>query len=83
MQCPRCEQENSLGARFCSSCGADLGLTGRSCRHRNPAGSRFCNCRGASLEATPTPVGPTLLAGVIHSQEPRRENPHHPAPGVD
>ncbi len=27
MQCPRCQQENPPGARFCNSCGAGLELT--------------------------------------------------------
>jgi class 3 adenylate cyclase/tetratricopeptide (TPR) repeat protein len=57
MQCPRCQQENPFGARFCNSCGAGLGLTGPSCRHSNPVGSLFCNRCGASLGVTPTPAG--------------------------
>ncbi len=32
MQCPRCQQENPPGARFCSSCGAGLELTCPACR---------------------------------------------------
>jgi class 3 adenylate cyclase len=57
MQCPRCQQENPPGARFCNSCGAGLDLTCPSCRHSNPAGSQFYNRCGASLGAAPTPAG--------------------------
>jgi class 3 adenylate cyclase/tetratricopeptide (TPR) repeat protein len=62
MQCPRCQQENPAGARFCNSCGAGLELTCPSCRHSNPAGSQFCNRCGASLGATPTPAGPRFAS---------------------
>src|SRR5262249_27237524 len=54
MQCPRCERENPLEARFCNSCGAGFEVTCPACRHDNPPGSRFCNRCGASLEEKPT-----------------------------
>jgi hypothetical protein len=78
MQCARCEQENPPGARFCNSCGAGLELACSSCGHSNPAGSRFCNHCGASLGATPNQAGPRFLRGIVHSQAPRREDPHVP-----
>ena len=49
VQCPRCQHENSAGAKFCNGCGARLELACPACKHTNLAGSRFCNECGATL----------------------------------
>ena len=49
VQCPRCQHENSTGAKFCNGCGAQLELACPACKHTNLAGSRFCNECGATL----------------------------------
>src|SRR5262247_3024551 len=57
MRCPRCQQDNPAGARFCNGCGARLQLACPSCSHVNPSGSRFCNGCGAKLcEQASTPA---------------------------
>ena len=42
MTCPRCRQSNPPGARFCSDCGARLGLVCGACGHALADGARFC-----------------------------------------
>jgi hypothetical protein len=57
MQCPRCQHENPLGARFCNGCGARAELACAQCGQVNRAGSRFCNGCGAKL-GDPVTEGP-------------------------
>ena len=50
--CPNCGFENREGARYCGSCGADLGARAcPSCGVRNPVDNRFCDRCGAALDA--------------------------------
>ena len=49
IRCPRCQNENPAGARFCNGCGAGLEAACSRCGHVNPAGSRFCNGCGAQV----------------------------------
>lgn len=59
--CPNCGTSNEPGARFCSSCAAELRLTQAEgetqalvcdkCGAQNKAGSKFCHGCGAALSA--------------------------------
>jgi class 3 adenylate cyclase/tetratricopeptide (TPR) repeat protein len=42
MNCPRCQQENPLQAKFCLACSAPLALRCVSCGTPLPAAARFC-----------------------------------------
>ncbi len=42
MECPRCQQENRAGRKFCSECGASLALACPSCGFSNEPGEKFC-----------------------------------------
>ncbi|MEW6297484.1 MAG: zinc ribbon domain-containing protein, partial [Thermodesulfobacteriota bacterium] len=33
MSCPRCQQENPAGAKFCNACGAELEAVCPRCNH--------------------------------------------------
>ncbi len=74
--CEACGAANPADARFCGSCGAELGATCPSCGRRNPPSGRFClecgNALGgpsaepafASREAfMPAPLADKLRAG--------------------
>ncbi len=42
MRCPRCQQDNPQGAKFCLECGARLALTCSKCSTELPAAAKFC-----------------------------------------
>jgi class 3 adenylate cyclase/tetratricopeptide (TPR) repeat protein len=42
MQCPRCQHENPLQAKFCLDCGARLALTCFKCGTELPAEAKYC-----------------------------------------
>ena len=42
MRCPRCQQDNPQGAKFCLECGGRLALTCSKCSTELPAGAKFC-----------------------------------------
>ena len=42
MQCPRCQQDNEVGAKFCEECAAPLSRACRRCGHPLSATSKFC-----------------------------------------
>ena len=50
-RCPRCQQENPPGARFCVACGARLGARCAGCGAELPEGARFCPACGRPVEA--------------------------------
>jgi len=50
-----CGGENRDGARFCSGCGAELGVACPSCGAKLAAGAAFCDNCGASVTAAATP----------------------------
>src|SRR5262245_21980629 len=49
MRCPRCQQENPAGQKFCGECGARLTAVCPSCGASNAPGQKFCGECGASL----------------------------------
>jgi class 3 adenylate cyclase/tetratricopeptide (TPR) repeat protein len=55
MKCPRCQQENRPGRKFCSECGASLALSCPSCGFSNEPGEKFCGGCGTSLLTPSTP----------------------------
>ena len=42
MRCPKCEQENPPGARFCMECAAPLARVCAGCRAELPPAAKFC-----------------------------------------
>src|SRR5690349_5999037 len=42
MKCPRCEQENRSGAKFCEECAAPLARTCSNCGNQLSATAKFC-----------------------------------------
>ena len=72
MKCPRCQQENPAGQKFCGDCGARLASSCPSCGAANPPGQKFCGECGAALgpseprkAATPDTYTPRHLAEKI------------------
>ena len=49
MKCPRCQQENPVGALFCGQCGAQLEVLCFGCHAPNPPTNRFCHRCGQPL----------------------------------
>ncbi len=70
MKCPRCQEENPAGARFCNGCGARLELVCQACSQTNPAGSRFCNDCGKPLDSAAASV-PTPKFGSLQTYTPK------------
>jgi Double zinc ribbon len=65
MKCPRCPQENPVGAQFCGQCGAQLDVLCFACQAPNPPANRFCHRCGQRLTTAAGPVlAPTV--GVTH-----------------
>ena len=71
MQCPRCQQENPAGQKFCGDCGARLAASCATCGAANPPGQKFCGECGAALSpgarqsVTPDAYTPKHLAEKI------------------
>ena len=62
MKCPRCQQKNPVGARFCGQCGAQLEVLCFACQTPNPPASRFCHKCGQPLATAAGPVSaPTAV----------------------
>jgi len=56
MKCPRCQDENPAGVRFCGACGALLELLCPACGASNPPANRFCHqCGGPLGGGSPAP----------------------------
>jgi class 3 adenylate cyclase len=56
MICSACEKANPPDARFCSNCGARLGLVCAHCSRPNDPDSRFCNGCGKPLDELAPPT---------------------------
>src|SRR4030095_12779458 len=50
MKCPRCQQDNPGGVKFCGACGVELEVACPSCQVLNPSTNRFCHQCGQGLE---------------------------------
>ncbi len=70
MKCPRCQEENPAGAKFCNGCGARLELVCQACSQTNPAGSRFCNGCGKPLDSAAASV-PAPKFGSLQTYTPK------------
>jgi len=68
MQCPRCQHENPLQAKFCLECGARLALTCSKCGTELPAEAKYC-----------LQCGQPVSAGVVpsHLSSPQSYTPKH------
>jgi len=49
MKCPKCQFENTEGAKFCNECGNKLEVACPACGKINSLGSKFCNGCGHDL----------------------------------
>jgi len=49
MKCPKCQFENTEGAKFCNQCGIKLEIICPKCSKTNQPGSKFCNECGHNL----------------------------------
>ena len=58
MKCPRCQAENSAGAKFCEDCGASLATPCRACGAELTAGKKFCGSCGAPASPPASPAEP-------------------------
>jgi class 3 adenylate cyclase len=60
VKCPRCQQDNPPGQKFCGECGARLATACASCGASNPPGQKFCGECGIGLmpPAAPKPTSP-------------------------
>ena len=54
MNCPRCQHDNPVAAKFCGECGARLEAACTACGAANPPGNKFCGQCGAALLPGPT-----------------------------
>jgi rRNA maturation endonuclease Nob1 len=65
MKCSRCQHENLADSKFCSACGAALGLRCPGCNHVVDPQNRFCSVCGHPLgdKAVPEPAGEAALWG--------------------
>lgn len=61
MQCPQCQQENRVGARFCKTCGSRLAEVCPACGQRTEPEAVFCDRCGARLSGPPV-AAPSLPA---------------------
>src|SRR5499426_1234510 len=55
MNCPRCQEQNPAGYRFCQSCGVRLAHACSSCGTAVPTGARFCGACGAKSPSLEVP----------------------------
>src|SRR5690242_17653455 len=49
MKCPRCQQENRPGNKFCSECSASLAIACPSCGFLSEPGEKFCGGCGQTV----------------------------------
>ena len=55
MKCPRCQQENPAGTKFCGQCASPLMALCPSCGAANPPENKFCGQCAAALTKTAKP----------------------------
>src|SRR5919108_4989209 len=68
VQCPRCQQENPLQAKFCLECGARLALTCSKCGTELPAEAKYCLQCGQPVSSSAVPS---------HLSSPQSYTPKH------
>src|SRR3989338_7560091 len=67
MKCPRCQQENPAGLKFCGECGARLASVCPTCGASNAPAQKFCGECGAAL----TPGAPAAKFASPESYTPK------------
>jgi len=77
MKCPKCQFENSEGAKFCLECGGNLQLKCQGCGKLLPPTAKFCDECGNDL----TTSSPTQAPPVELSFEEKLENIQRYLPG--
>src|SRR5262245_22968033 len=73
MKCPRCQQDNPVGVKFCGACGVQFDVACPSCRALNPPTNRFCHQCGQGL-AMAVPAA-SAGAPTYTADEPRSPTP--------
>ncbi|MBI2947351.1 MAG: AAA family ATPase, partial [Verrucomicrobia bacterium] len=76
MQCPQCHHRNRDGAKFCTECGAKLGLSCAGCGALNDASARFCQQCGASL-TSPSDSSATTFLKAQRARAAQESTPPH------
>ena len=61
MQCPQCQSENPLGAKFCVECASPLARRCPKCGSEAPLTAKFCPECAVPLTATSPPTGPAAV----------------------
>jgi class 3 adenylate cyclase/tetratricopeptide (TPR) repeat protein len=63
MKCPRCQQENEAGAKFCEECAAPLARTCGNCGRQLSATAKFCpECAHPASPAAPAPTAQRFIS---------------------
>ena len=77
MQCPRCQQENRDGARFCSECGSAFSTTCAICGTLTSAANKYCDHCGS-----PVAIAPDGRVVASQSVAPRAVHPKRSLDGI-
>src|SRR5215510_6867319 len=63
MKCPRCQDENEAGAKFCEECAAPLARTCGNCGRQLSATAKFCpECAHPASPAVPAPAAQRFIS---------------------
>src|SRR5215472_13742539 len=63
MKCPRCQQENGAGAKFCEECATPLARTCGNCGRQLSATAKFCpECAHPASPAVPAPTAQRFIS---------------------
>jgi len=63
MKCPRCQQENEAGAKFCEECAGTLARTCSNCGRQLSATAKFCpECAHPASPAAPAPTAQRFIS---------------------
>src|SRR5215472_3794075 len=63
MKCPRCQQENGAGAKFCEECATPLARTCGNCGRQLSATAKFCpECAHPASLAAPAPTAQRFIS---------------------